>query len=144
MKSASEGDVMAFRPGPICDSSDDESEDSDDDGADGALQFWLGVVVAKWLVAEEELEVCKAKVLSADPYIVVQWLEVDFDVDTGDHLRYVLSKTRDCITGVRIEGILPVKKLRKVTIPRTKPGQVEKKTSYGLHSTSRDQILCLL
>lgn len=144
MKAAKCEDVMPFRPGPVRDDSDSDSDD-ESGVSEGGLKFWLGVVVQQWLIAEEDIEVYSTMVMAGHPYITVQWLEVDEEADeSGQHLKYELSEIRDCITGVRIEGILPVKKLRKVSLPRTKPGDVPKKATYNLNEVSAAQILSFL
>ena len=119
MKALSIGAVVAFRPGEIGDETESEGEEDEDDtdaddGSASGLLFWLGVVVKTFTIAEEDVEVGTTDVQKGNPYMVVQWLEVDTEKDDGMHLCYKLHDVQDCITGTRIEGILPIKKLGSV------------------------------
>ena len=142
MKLQTEGSVVAFRPGEIGDETDSESDGDGEVDANSDsphLLFWLGVVVKPFTVAEETGTVGTTTVQEGNPYFVVQWLEIDADNDDGRHLWYKLHGVQDCITGVRIEGILPVRKLGKVNITSAR----KKETHYKLAVTNKQRILAV-
>ena len=145
MKALSIGAVVAFRPGEIGDETESEDEEDEDDtdaddGSASGLLFWLGVVVKTFTIAEEDVEVGTTDVQKGNPYMVVQWLEVDTEKDDGMHLCYKLHDVQDCITGTRIEGILPIKKLGSV---RYVEG-CKKDVFYNLIVALKTQIIALV
>ena len=124
MKALQDGSVVAFR------TSSDEEED--------ASEFRLAVVVQTWQVASEDIDVHDTDVSANTPYMIVGWFE---QLGGDAHLQYVLGNLKACVSGERIGDILPVKKLRKVTLPK---GKKKGKVLYSLHTDSLSQIRAIV
>ena len=126
MKALGDGSVVAFRP--------------IGDEADG-IEFRLAVVVQTWQMASEDIDVLDTDVTNNTPYMIVSWFEVDSELDDGNHVNYVLGNLKTCVSGERIGDILPVKKLRKVTLPK---GKKKNRVLYSLHGDSLSQIRAIV
>lgn len=123
--------MIATRSGEIADDSESEGE-SDEEMCEGE-SFWLCVVIQTCTSATTASKIKSTLVKPKEKYIIVRWLEKE--PESSDC--YTLSTKEDCISGHRVKGLLPVKKLG--SIKNTESGIA----TYKLNQSNKHKIMVL-